>query len=50
MTVEAPEPMESMESQDAYEPPALIPLGHVREVTLGSSAGGNRDVNSQYYR
>jgi hypothetical protein len=32
-----------------YEPPALLDLGHVREVTLGSSSSGTADANSQYY-
>lgn len=33
----------------AYVPPELIDLGHVREVTLGSSPNGNADANAQYY-
>ncbi|MEU8794555.1 lasso RiPP family leader peptide-containing protein [Streptomyces sp. NPDC048643] len=32
-----------------YEPPMLVDLGHVREVTLGSSPSGNADANAQYY-
>jgi hypothetical protein len=32
-----------------YEPPLLIDLGHVRDVTLGSTNRGNADANSQYY-
>jgi hypothetical protein len=43
------EASESTEPEDTYEPPQLIPLGHVREVTLGSSSGGKADANSQYY-
>ncbi|MEU1037925.1 lasso RiPP family leader peptide-containing protein [Streptomyces sp. NPDC005551] len=33
----------------AYEPPMLVDLGHVREVTLGSSPSGAADANAQYY-
>lgn len=32
-----------------YESPQLIDLGHLREVTLGSSPNGNADANAQYY-
>ena len=32
-----------------YEPPRVSDLGHVRELTLGSSSSGNADSNSQYY-
>jgi len=32
-----------------YEPPRLSELGHVRDLTLGSSSSGNADANSQYY-
>ncbi|KFZ77609.1 hypothetical protein ED92_37780 [Amycolatopsis sp. MJM2582] len=32
-----------------YEPPLLFDLGHVRELTLGSSSSGSADSNSQYY-
>ncbi|MFC5030922.1 lasso RiPP family leader peptide-containing protein [Streptomyces sp. SID13666] len=32
-----------------YEAPLLADLGHVRELTLGSSSSGNADANSQYY-
>ncbi|MFF9089929.1 lasso RiPP family leader peptide-containing protein [Streptomyces sp. NPDC014991] len=32
-----------------YVSPVLIDLGHVRDVTLGSSPNGNADANSQYY-
>lgn len=35
--------------QAAYESPLLVDLGHVREVTLGSSPSGNADANAQYY-
>jgi hypothetical protein len=34
---------------DTYEPPLVIDLGRVREVTLGSSSSGLADANSQYY-
>lgn len=32
-----------------YEPPLMLAPGHVRRITLGSSASGNADANSQYY-
>ncbi|MFG2576354.1 lasso RiPP family leader peptide-containing protein [Streptomyces sp. NPDC048481] len=32
-----------------YESPVLVDLGHIREVTLGSSPNGNADANAQYY-
>ena len=32
-----------------YEPPAVVDLGAVRRVTLGSSSSGHSDANSQYY-
>lgn len=32
-----------------YEPPLLLAPGRVRRITLGSSASGNADANSQYY-
>lgn len=32
-----------------YEPPVVIDLGSVRDVTLGSSTSGTADANSQYY-
>ncbi|GGX19115.1 lasso RiPP family leader peptide-containing protein [Streptomyces chryseus] len=34
---------------DSYSPPVLVDLGHVREVTLGSSSSGTADANSHYY-
>ncbi|WP_407285358.1 lasso RiPP family leader peptide-containing protein [Streptomyces sp. BP-8] len=40
---------EGEEPDDAYEPPVVIDLGPVREVTLGSSSSGTADANSQYY-
>ncbi|MEU2062361.1 lasso RiPP family leader peptide-containing protein [Streptomyces sp. NPDC013455] len=33
----------------AYVSPSLTDLGHVRDVTLGSSPNGNADANAQYY-
>ncbi|MFF8404016.1 lasso RiPP family leader peptide-containing protein [Streptomyces sp. NPDC014846] len=33
----------------AYTSPAVVDLGHVRDVTLGSSPSGNADANAQYY-
>ncbi|WP_433543734.1 lasso RiPP family leader peptide-containing protein (plasmid) [Streptomyces sp. CA-294286] len=41
--------MPSPEEPAAYEPPTLVDLGHVREVTLGSSPSGRADANAQYY-
>ncbi|MFD3918813.1 lasso RiPP family leader peptide-containing protein [Streptomyces sp. NPDC058595] len=32
-----------------YEPPVVVDLGAVRDVTLGSSTSGTADANSQYY-
>jgi hypothetical protein len=32
-----------------YEPPCVVDIGHVRELTGGSSGSGNADANSQYY-
>lgn len=37
------------ENGGGYVPPLLIPAGHVRDVTKGSSASGKADANSQYY-
>ncbi|MFG2635650.1 lasso RiPP family leader peptide-containing protein [Streptomyces sp. NPDC048362] len=34
---------------NAYVPPTVVDLGHVRDVTLGSSPSGNADANAQYY-
>ncbi|MFE9396261.1 lasso RiPP family leader peptide-containing protein [Streptomyces flavidovirens] len=34
---------------DSYAPPVVVDLGHVREVTLGSSSSGTADANSHYY-
>lgn len=39
----------SPSEQAAYESPLLVDLGHVREVTLGSSPSGSADANAQYY-
>ncbi|WP_394437216.1 lasso RiPP family leader peptide-containing protein [Streptomyces sp. SGAir0957] len=39
----------SPEESAAYEPPMVVDLGHVREVTLGSSPSGIADANAQYY-
>ncbi|CAM5716721.1 lasso RiPP family leader peptide-containing protein [Streptomyces fumanus] len=33
----------------AYVSPSLVALGHVRDLTLGSSPNGNADANAQYY-
>jgi hypothetical protein len=32
-----------------YEAPRVLDLGHVRELTGGSSSSGTADANSQYY-
>jgi hypothetical protein len=32
-----------------YEPPRVVDIGHVRELTGGSSGSGRSDANSQYY-
>ena len=32
-----------------YESPCIIDIGHVRELTGGSSSSGSADANSQYY-
>ena len=37
------------ESADAYEPPQIIVIGNVRDITAGSASSGRRDANSQYY-
>lgn len=33
----------------AYEPPRVIFIGKIRDVTTGSASSGNKDANSQYY-
>jgi hypothetical protein len=33
----------------SYDPPRVLVLGSVRDLTTGSSASGNKDANSQYY-
>jgi hypothetical protein len=37
------------EGQGGYEPPRLMIIGNVRDLTTGNSSSGNRDANSQYY-
>jgi hypothetical protein len=32
-----------------YEPPRIMVIGSVRDLTTGSSSSGNKDANSQYY-
>jgi hypothetical protein len=32
-----------------YEPPRIMVIGNVRDLTTGSSSSGNKDANSQYY-
>lgn len=39
----------SKESADCYMPPLVLDVGAVRTFTLGSSASGSADANSQYY-
>jgi hypothetical protein len=34
---------------EGYEPPGITDMGHVRELTRGSSSSGKADANSQYY-
>jgi hypothetical protein len=36
-------------ADDGYQPPAVLGLGPVWQVTLGSSSSGNADANSHYY-
>ncbi|MFE6887130.1 lasso RiPP family leader peptide-containing protein [Streptomyces sp. NPDC057694] len=43
------EAMPSPEEPIGYESPMVVDLGHVREVTLGSSPSGSADANAQYY-
>ncbi|MGX1885695.1 lasso RiPP family leader peptide-containing protein [Streptomyces sp. NPDC055287] len=38
-----------LDRDDTYAPPVVVDLGHVREVTLGSSSSGTADANSHYY-
>jgi hypothetical protein len=35
--------------EDIYQTPAVMSLGPVWQVTLGSSSSGNADANSHYY-
>ena len=32
-----------------YEPPQIMVIGGVRDLTTGSTSSGNKDANSQYY-
>ncbi|MGH3280308.1 MAG: lasso RiPP family leader peptide-containing protein [Trebonia sp.] len=32
-----------------YEPPRIMVVGSVRDLTAGSTSSGNKDANSQYY-
>ena len=32
-----------------YEPPRIIVIGNVRDLTMGSASSGRSDANSQYY-
>jgi hypothetical protein len=32
-----------------YQPPDVIDVGYVRQLTGGSSSSGHADANSQYY-
>ena len=41
----APKPIEL----EAYQSPAVIDLGSVREATQGSAKNGKADVSTQYY-
>ncbi|WP_106964091.1 lasso RiPP family leader peptide-containing protein [Streptomyces flavidovirens] len=46
-----PQPLAAadLDRDDSYAPPVVVDLGHVREVTLGSSSSGTADANSHYY-
>lgn len=37
------------EAGGGYEPPQLVVIGNVRDLTTGSSSSGKKDANSQYY-
>lgn len=37
------------EGREAYEPPRIMIIGNVRDLTTGNSSSGTRDANSQYY-
>jgi hypothetical protein len=32
-----------------YEPPRIIVIGTIRDLTGGSASSGHKDANSQYY-
>jgi hypothetical protein len=32
-----------------YEPPRVLVIGDIREITGGSASNGKKDANSQYY-
>jgi hypothetical protein len=32
-----------------YEPPRIMIIGNVRDLTTGNSSSGTKDANSQYY-
>jgi hypothetical protein len=37
------------EGPGRYEPPRIMVIGNVRDLTTGSSSSGKKDANSQYY-
>lgn len=40
---------EAGKQDNSYESPCVMVLGSVRDLTVGSSASGKKDANSQYY-
>lgn len=43
------EPSRQCEESGRFEPPRIMLIGSVCELTTGSSSSGNKDANSQYY-
>jgi len=43
------QPEDDVSLVEEYEPPCVVDVGHVRELTGGSSSSGKADANSQYY-
>lgn len=42
-------PADDYAATPEYEPPHIVDVGQVRDVTKGSSRSGTADANSQYY-
>lgn len=38
-----------LRTSSEYEPPKIVIIGRVYDLTTGSAASGNKDANSQYY-